>query len=163
MNLLNDTLSIVDSNNQLPNSISLSKDIKLLLGDLRQKILVTKEKIAFLKSEIIGIFDEYQDQPYNLYGIFMHEGGANFGHYWHYLWDDAKKRWIKYNDSKVSVVGEEEVFMNTTGKTFNAFSLIYVDINHMDMTSPFARTPEYREMWMGYKQRSSETIDVPSQ
>jgi hypothetical protein len=153
VNLLNDTLKIVESQKQEQKFIKLSSQVNSLIGSLNEKIIATKERMASLKAEIDGMFDEYQDQPYNLYGIFMHEGGANFGHYWHYLWDNEKKRWLKYNDSKVSEVGEEEVFMNTTGKTFNAFSLIYVDVNHMDMTSPFVRTPEYREFSKGLAQK----------
>ncbi|KAF9359839.1 ubiquitin-specific protease ubp2 [Mortierella sp. AD094] len=44
---------------------------------------------------------------YKIHAVFHHEGGANFGHYWVYILDEASEepRWLKYSDDFVSEVG----------------------------------------------------------
>ncbi|KAG0281714.1 ubiquitin-specific protease ubp2 [Linnemannia exigua] len=59
---------------------------------------------------------------YKIHAVFHHEGGANFGHYWVYIYDDkaGTPRWLKYSDDTVSEVGvarEDEVFNGHQGST----------------------------------------------
>lgn len=124
----------------------LAAKIQKLTLDLAKKVAETSERITSIKSEIHGLFQDFKGKKYHLFGVFMHDGEANFGHYWHYLYDSSKSRWLKYNDSLVTEVQEEEVFANTTGKTFSAFSLIFVEQERLStLTSPFCRTPDYRQ------------------
>ena len=56
------------------------------------------------------IQDEVADlnqTEYKIHAVFHHEGGANFGHYWVYIFDDKsdEPRWLKYSDDLVSEVG----------------------------------------------------------
>lgn len=98
-----------------------------------------------LELEKSQIFSKLTKNAYHLFGVFIHEGEANFGHFWLFLYDTQNDRWLKYNDSLVTHVTEEQVFANTTGKTFNALSLIYVESEKMHaITSLMVRTPEYR-------------------
>ena len=86
--------------------------------------------------------------PYLLVDVFMHDGEANFGHYWHYGWDPQHKRWLKYNDSVITIVEESEVLADTTGKSHNAIVLIYADAEHVEnLIQPFVRTDAYRDQW----------------
>ena len=150
MKLLSDAINIVNSQRNFSDSAAkLSTLLPIHAQEVNKKVLVAEDDVKNLKSQIDGLFDEFKENPYHLYGVFVHEGGANFGHYWSYLFDTSSNRWLKYNDSVVVEVSEDEIFMNTSGKTFNAFSLVYVNIEHMnDVVSPFVRTTAYREKWL---------------
>ncbi|KAG0298804.1 ubiquitin-specific protease ubp2 [Linnemannia gamsii] len=56
-----------------------------------------------LKNEMLDL----NDAEYKIHAVFHHEGGANFGHYWVYIYDDKAEvpRWLKYSDDTVSEVG----------------------------------------------------------
>ncbi|KGL82383.1 Ubiquitin carboxyl-terminal hydrolase 25, partial [Tinamus guttatus] len=40
--------------------------------------------------------------PYRLHAVLVHEGQANAGHYWAYIYDHHQNRWMKYNDISVT-------------------------------------------------------------
>lgn len=52
---------------------------------------------------------------YSLYAVIVHDGSINYGHYFTYLKDHDKDRWIKFNDNRVSIVTMEEVFEKNYG------------------------------------------------
>lgn len=84
-----------------------------------------------LKSEMIGL----NDAEYKIHAVFHHEGGANFGHYWVYIYDDKAEvpRWLKYSDDTVSEVGvaqENEVFSGHQGSS--ACFCVYVRVSEPD-------------------------------
>lgn len=56
-----------------------------------------------LKNEM----SDLNNAEYKIHAVFHHEGGANFGHYWVYIYDDKAEvpRWLKYSDDTVSEVG----------------------------------------------------------
>ncbi|KAG0242235.1 ubiquitin-specific protease ubp2 [Mortierella sp. GBA43] len=56
---------------------------------------------------------------YNLHAVFHHEGSADFGHYWVYIYDDQAEepRWLKYSDDRVEVAQENEVLNGTQGSS----------------------------------------------
>lgn len=45
----------------------------------------------------------------------MHEGEANSGHYFCYVYDDKKNCWWKCNDRKVTIADEEKLFKEAFG------------------------------------------------
>lgn len=80
-----------------------------------------------VEKELANIYaDMDQSDEYRVHAVFVHQGDAAFGHYWAYMYDLEEKRWLKYNDSIVSEVSEDEVFADTTGSSSNAYALIYV-------------------------------------
>ncbi|TPX49190.1 hypothetical protein SeLEV6574_g01608 [Synchytrium endobioticum] len=83
-----------------------------------------KKNMGDLANQRKHLFDEYRDKEYHLQAVFMHEGEANFGHYWLYLYDPAGQRWFKCNDSRVTVVPEAEVFSDTSGLKKSAYCLV---------------------------------------
>jgi hypothetical protein len=50
-----------------------------------------------------------------LYGVIVHDGLIDCGHYFVFLRDFKNNRWLKFNDTKVSIVCEEEVFDKNFG------------------------------------------------
>lgn len=56
-----------------------------------------------------------KEHPYFLHSILIHDGFANMGHYYSYIYDRAKKIWWKFNDHMVSVESEEVVLSEAYG------------------------------------------------
>ncbi|KAJ3344309.1 Ubiquitin carboxyl-terminal hydrolase 25 [Gonapodya sp. JEL0774] len=82
------------------------------------------------KSRLATLWDELStdDSKYALHAVLLHEGEAMFGHYWIYIHDPVGPngpRWIKFNDTLVTVVSEEEVLRDRGGNA-NAYCLVYV-------------------------------------
>ncbi|KAM6969944.1 ubiquitin carboxyl-terminal hydrolase 28 [Aplochiton taeniatus] len=67
--------------------------------------------------------------PYRLHAVLVHEGQANAGHYWAYIYDHAGQRWMKYNDVIVSESSWEELVRDSYGGMTNAsaYCLMYID------------------------------------
>jgi ubiquitin C-terminal hydrolase len=62
------------------------------------------ENINIMKSKIKVQYDDYQQLAYRLHAVFIHQGQANYGHYWIYIYDHKNTQWWKYNDSLVTKV-----------------------------------------------------------
>ena len=55
------------------------------------------------------------DIIHRLYGVIVHDGMINSGHYYVFIKDFNKNQWLKFNDAKVTIVSEEEVFEKNFG------------------------------------------------
>ena len=73
--------------------------------------------------------------PYRLHAILVHEGQANGGHYWSYIFDAQKKIWRKFNDVTVSETTWDEVQRESVGgyRNATAYCLVYVDAQRSDL------------------------------
>lgn len=78
-------------------------------GEIKDDIRSLDQRIWGLKESIKDEFDDpaYQQLAYRLHAIFIHRGSAGFGHYWVYIRDFQRNKWLKYNDEYVT---EEEDF-----------------------------------------------------
>ncbi|CAG8574409.1 42246_t:CDS:10, partial [Gigaspora margarita] len=85
-----------------------------------------QHRITSLRNELKELYCDMKECAYRLYAVFIHSGQATFGHYWIYIYDFEKNRWLKYNDSYVTKVEDYEVFADTTGKTANPYCMVYV-------------------------------------
>eukprot|EP00358_Blepharisma_japonicum_P004571 CAMPEP_0202953250 /NCGR_PEP_ID=MMETSP1395-20130829/44478_1 /ASSEMBLY_ACC=CAM_ASM_000871 /TAXON_ID=5961 /ORGANISM="Blepharisma japonicum, Strain Stock R1072" /LENGTH=152 /DNA_ID=CAMNT_0049666167 /DNA_START=73 /DNA_END=528 /DNA_ORIENTATION=+ len=47
--------------------------------------------------------------PYYLHSILIHEGGAEGGHYYSFIYDSERGIWRKYSDIQVTEISEDEV------------------------------------------------------
>ncbi|CAB4383206.1 unnamed protein product [Rhizophagus irregularis] len=83
-------------------------------------------KISQLKSQLSQHYQDLQECAYRLHAVFIHSGQANFGHYWIYIFDFEKDRWLKFNDSYITEVVDHEVFADTTGSSANPYCMVYV-------------------------------------
>lgn len=69
---------------------------------------------------------------YNLHSILIHEGAAESGHYYTYIYNPLVNKWFKFNDINVTVVPEDKVLRDAFGdgkQKMNAYCLVYVKEN----------------------------------
>ncbi|XP_026958068.1 ubiquitin carboxyl-terminal hydrolase 25 isoform X2 [Sagmatias obliquidens] len=67
--------------------------------------------------------------PYRLHAVLVHEGQANAGHYWAYIFDHHENRWMKYNDIAVTKSSWEELVRDSFGgyRNASAYCLMYIN------------------------------------
>lgn len=67
--------------------------------------------------------------PYRLHAVLVHEGQANAGHYWAYIFDHHENRWMKYNDISVTKSSWEELVRDSFGgyRNASAYCLMYIN------------------------------------
>ncbi|XP_041436954.1 ubiquitin specific peptidase 25 L homeolog isoform X2 [Xenopus laevis] len=67
--------------------------------------------------------------PYKLHAVLVHEGQANAGHYWAYIFDHHEQRWMKYNDISVTKSSWEELERDSFGgyRNASAYCLMYIN------------------------------------
>ncbi|KAM6224441.1 ubiquitin carboxyl-terminal hydrolase 25 [Rhynchocyon petersi] len=67
--------------------------------------------------------------PYRLHAVLVHEGQANAGHYWAYIFDHHENRWMKYNDIAVTKSSWEELMRDSFGgyRNASAYCLMYIN------------------------------------
>lgn len=66
--------------------------------------------------------------PYRLHAVLVHQGQANAGHYWAFIYDQPRKSWLKYNDISVTESSWEELERDSFGglKNASAYCLMYI-------------------------------------
>lgn len=66
--------------------------------------------------------------PYHLHAVLVHEGQANAGHYWAFIYDQPRKSWLKYNDISVTESSWEELERDSFGglRNASAYCLMYI-------------------------------------
>ncbi|XP_069598373.1 ubiquitin carboxyl-terminal hydrolase 28 isoform X2 [Ranitomeya imitator] len=81
-----------------------------------------------------NIEEAYQDPellqvPYRLHAVLVHEGQANAGHYWTYIYSHTRHCWLKYNDISVTEATWEELKRDSYGGVRNAsaYCLMYIN------------------------------------
>jgi len=76
-----------------------------------------ENKVKVLEHTIKAAYGipEMQKRPYYLHSICVHDGNANSGHYYTFIYDRFNKKWRKFNDIKVTEVSEEDVFKESEG------------------------------------------------
>ncbi|KAH9270023.1 hypothetical protein BASA83_007852 [Batrachochytrium salamandrivorans] len=116
---------------------------------LKRQIIDIPVGIEQLQNQRRQLYSDINGEEYRLYAVLMHEGEATFGHYWLFLYDlqeNGQGRWLKYNDSLVTEVYEDEVFADTTGSSANAYALVYVRSEEFQTrVQPFSRDVEHRK------------------
>ncbi|XP_018547561.1 ubiquitin carboxyl-terminal hydrolase 25 isoform X3 [Lates calcarifer] len=67
--------------------------------------------------------------PYRLHAVLVHEGQANAGHYWAYIYDPHQRSWMKYNDISVTKSSWEELVRDSFGgyRNASAYCLMYIN------------------------------------
>jgi ubiquitin C-terminal hydrolase len=121
----------------------LAKDIRVSIQKLKDEIASIQTKIISIQTLINDFYSDMKNIEYKLHAVFIHEGDAEYGHYWLYLWNQKQSQWLKYNDSVVTRVSESVVFQDTTGKNMNVVALGYVKAG--TSISILNRTDEFRK------------------
>uniref|UniRef100_A0A2K5VZ96 Ubiquitin carboxyl-terminal hydrolase 28 n=1 Tax=Macaca fascicularis TaxID=9541 RepID=A0A2K5VZ96_MACFA len=93
---------------------------------------VTDEEINFVKTCLQRWRSEIEQDiqvPYRLHAVLVHEGQANAGHYWAYIYNQPRQSWLKYNDISVTESSWEEVERDSYGglRNVSAYCLMYIN------------------------------------
>ncbi|NXT84289.1 UBP28 hydrolase, partial [Zapornia atra] len=99
-------------------------------SEIEQDVQDLKESIARIGLSIEQMYCDplLQQVPYRLHAVLVHEGQANAGHYWAYIYDQPRKSWLKYNDISVTEASWEELERDSFGglKNASAYCLMYI-------------------------------------
>uniref|UniRef100_A0A8C9NYQ7 ubiquitinyl hydrolase 1 n=1 Tax=Serinus canaria TaxID=9135 RepID=A0A8C9NYQ7_SERCA len=119
-------------------------------NEIEQDVQDLKESIARINLSIEQMYCDplLQQVPYRLHAVLVHEGQANAGHYWAFIYDQPRKRWLKYNDISVTESSWEELERESFGglRNASAYCLMYIS----DQVSPVGADedegPEARQL-----------------
>ncbi|XP_025913702.1 ubiquitin carboxyl-terminal hydrolase 28 isoform X4 [Apteryx rowi] len=99
-------------------------------SEIEQDMQDLKDSIARINLSIEQMYCDplLQQVPYRLHAVLVHEGQANAGHYWAYVYDQPRKSWLKYNDISVTESSWEELERDSFGglKNASAYCLMYI-------------------------------------
>ncbi|NWY57826.1 UBP28 hydrolase, partial [Chionis minor] len=99
-------------------------------NEIEQDVQDLKESIARINLSIEQMYCDplLRQVPYRLHAVLVHEGQANAGHYWAYIYDQPRKSWLKYNDISVTESSWEELERDSFGglKNASAYCLMYI-------------------------------------
>ncbi|XP_053163115.1 ubiquitin carboxyl-terminal hydrolase 25 isoform X2 [Hemicordylus capensis] len=92
--------------------------------DLQESISRIQRTIELMYSDKLMV-----QVPYRLHAVLVHEGQANAGHYWAYIYDSYQRRWMKYNDISVTKSTWEELERDSFGgyRNASAYCLMYIN------------------------------------
>lgn len=76
---------------------------------------ISKEKFSENSSNKHDEKDVKKNFIYELYGVVVHEGDSNTGHYYVFFKENKTKNWIKFNDNLTTYATEYEVFERNFG------------------------------------------------
>ncbi|NXP50392.1 UBP28 hydrolase, partial [Heliornis fulica] len=99
-------------------------------GEIEQDVQDLKDSIARIGLSLEQMYCDplLQQVPYRLHAVLVHEGQANAGHYWAYIYDQTRNSWLKYNDISVTESSWEELERDSFGglKNASAYCLMYI-------------------------------------
>ncbi|XP_062995221.1 ubiquitin carboxyl-terminal hydrolase 28 isoform X4 [Elgaria multicarinata webbii] len=118
--------------------------------EVEQDIRDLKNSIELLSQSSEQMYSEPQlhQVPYHLHAVLIHEGQANAGHYWAYVYSQARKSWLKYNDISVTESSWDEVEKDSFGglKNISAYCLMYINEKLPHVTADFDEEQTQREV-----------------
>jgi ubiquitin carboxyl-terminal hydrolase 25 len=108
-------------------TISTLDSYKKVIDD-RKSLLESKIKELERELEVMYNLPELKEYEYSLHSILIHEGKAEMGHYYAYIYDWEEEVWRKYSDTLIKVVTTDEVMENAIGGNgeASAYCLIYI-------------------------------------
>ena len=62
------------------------------------------------------------ERPYYLHGILIHDGLAENGHYYTFIFDRNQNVWFQLNDHKVTIVDEATVMQEAPSQPWSPIS-----------------------------------------
>ncbi|NXO37407.1 UBP28 hydrolase, partial [Locustella ochotensis] len=126
-------------------------------NEIEQDVQDLKESIARINLSIEQMYCDplLQQVPYRLHAVLVHEGQANAGHYWAFIYDQPRKRWLKYNDILVTESSWEELERESFGglRNASAYCLMYISDQVSRAGADEDEGPEARQL-----QKEVETL-----
>ena len=86
-------------------------------------------EIEKLEKIVASPYIKDKERPYQLHAVLIHDGLAENGHYYSYIYDRVRKSWWQYNDHRTFQVEEEQVMREALGDTTaykSACNLVYI-------------------------------------
>ncbi|KAJ1741723.1 ubiquitin-specific protease ubp2 [Coemansia sp. RSA 1086] len=127
------------------NAQQVGKQLAEMAATLKEARLKWEKELQEVKEQLEDIYSNVpqDDMAYTLHAAFIHSGQTpEFGHYWVYIRDyDREKnlvRWLKFNDSHVSVVDASEIFRDAPKpgeESANPYYLVFVRTSDLDTTA----------------------------
>ncbi|NXI02914.1 UBP28 hydrolase, partial [Pachycephala philippinensis] len=118
-------------------------------NEIEQDVQDLKESIARINLSIEQMYCDplLQQVPYRLHAVLVHEGQANAGHYWAFIYDQPRKRWLKYNDIWVTESSWEELERESFGglRNASAYCLMYISEQVSHVGADEDEGPEARQ------------------
>ncbi|KAM4651388.1 ubiquitin carboxyl-terminal hydrolase 28 isoform 2-T2 [Discoglossus pictus] len=100
-------------------------------AEVEQDIQDLKNSIAKITKSIDTIYinPDLSQVPYRLHAVLVHEGQAEAGHYWAYIYSNRRNSWLKYNDISVTESSWEELERDSYGgmRNASAYCLMYIN------------------------------------
>ncbi|XP_023576857.1 ubiquitin carboxyl-terminal hydrolase 28 isoform X1 [Octodon degus] len=100
-------------------------------SEIEQDIQDLKNCIASAAETIEQMYCDpvLRQVPYHLHAVLVHEGQANAGHYWAYIYNQPRQIWLKYNDISVTESSWEELERDSYGglRNVSAYCLMYIN------------------------------------
>ncbi|KAM6998596.1 ubiquitin carboxyl-terminal hydrolase 28 isoform 2-T2 [Passerculus sandwichensis] len=119
-------------------------------NEIEQDVQDLKESIARINLSIEQMYCDplLQQVPYRLHAVLVHEGQANAGHYWAFIYDQPRKRWLKYNDISVTESSWEELERESFGglRNASAYCLMYISDQVSPAGADEGEGPEARQL-----------------
>lgn len=98
---------------------------------IAQKQRELAQQIKERETEVKTAFKDYCNVPYYLHAILIHDGTAESGHYYSFIYDRKQDLWWRFSDVNVSIEVEDVVFRESfggqTASLKTAYSLIYIN------------------------------------
>ncbi|XP_063799259.1 ubiquitin carboxyl-terminal hydrolase 28 isoform X2 [Pseudophryne corroboree] len=100
-------------------------------AEVEQDMQDLKNSIGDIRKRVEDIYDDPDllQLPYRLHAVLVHEGQANAGHYWAYIYSNTRQCWLKYNDISVTEATWEELERDSYGgmRNASAYCLMYIN------------------------------------
>ncbi|NXI34849.1 UBP28 hydrolase, partial [Galbula dea] len=131
-------------------------------NEIEQDVQDLKESIARINLSIEQMYYDplLQQVPYRLHAVLVHQGQANAGHYWAFIYNQPRKTWLRYNDISVTESSWEELERDSFGglKNASAYCLMYIKEKVSHFTADEADCSE-----VGQFQREVEALPLELQ
>ena len=99
--------------------------------EIQDRKVLLKQRIQGLEQKIQTAFKDFCQQPYYLHAILVHDGPAEFGHYYSFVYERNENVWWRFNDHSVTIETEEVVLKESIGgqkdSSKAAYMLIYIN------------------------------------
>lgn len=136
-------------------SIGISKqELEITLKTLRKVKQEAEDQVTRMAQQIEKMEQTLKqpyictkERPFFLHAIMIHDGVAEQGHYFTYVYDRVKKQWWKLNDHDASMELEEEVFKTAfgdNGTQRSACNIVYMSKHIADQIDKYKK-PLYTE------------------
>lgn len=116
-----------------------------------ERIEALQQRISMLEKNLEKPYIVNKEQPYYLHAIICHDGMANNGHFYTYMYDRIQKIWFKLDDHKSEIVDEADVMKEAQGDSQgykSAFLLFYVSkqiVQHIQKNVTPVYKPEFAQ------------------